>query len=358
MMDYVETILKELTEASGVSGYESEVRKVIKKYFTPIGELSQDKLGSLICRQKGQSEDPKIALVSHMDEVGMMVKLITKDGFIRFTPLGGWWDHVLLAQRVTIKTNSGDFIGVIGAKPPHLLDEKERKKLVEKKEMYIDVGATSQEEVEKLGVRIGDPIIPISEFTILANSKAYMAKAFDDRVGNALNIIAMEGLASKTHPNTIFGVATVQEEVGTRGAKTSVEAINPDVAVILEVDVAGDMPGIKPEDSAIKLGGGPSLLAYDARMIPNLKLRDLVVDTAGELKIPLQVSAMEGGATDGGPIHLHKIGVPTVVLSVPCRHIHSHNAIILRIDFDYTLNLLVALLQKMDKKTVAGFTDY
>jgi putative aminopeptidase FrvX len=357
-MDSTELLLKELTEANGVSGYEADVRKAMRRYLQPLGELSQDRLGSLICRKNGNVQEPRVVLVGHMDEVGMMVKLITKEGFIRFTPLGGWWDHVLLAQRVQISTSAGNVIGVIGAKPPHLLSEEERKKLVPKKDMYIDIGATSQEEVEKAGVRIGDPIVPISEFTVMANPGTYLAKALDNRVGCAISILALQALAKSNHPNSVYAVATVQEEVGTRGAVTSVEVINPDVAIVLEVDIAGDAPGIKPEESPIKLGGGPSLLAYDARMIPNLKLRDRVIDTAKKMGIPLQVSAMEGGATDGGPIHLHKIGVPTVVLSVPTRHIHSHNAVMRRDDFDNTVKLVTELVQGLDKATVTDLTDY
>lgn len=357
-MDATEKLLKELTEASGVAGYEKEIREVMRRYFKPLGQLSQDKMGSLVCQQSGDADEPRILLAGHMDEIGFMVKLITKEGFIRFTPLGGWWDQVLLSQRVLIKTNNGDVVGVMGAKPPHVLAEEERKKVVEKKEMYIDIGATSQQEVEAAGVRVGDPIVPDARFTILSNSKAYLAKAFDDRVGCALTISALQKLAKESHPNTIFGVATVQEEVGTRGAKTCAELINPDVAIVLEVEIAGDVPGIKPEESSVKLGGGPTMLAYDARMIPNLKLRDLVIDTARELNIPLQISAMEGGATDGGPIHLHKTGVPTVVLAVPTRHIHSHSAILHRDDFDRTVALLIAVIHKLDKKTAAGLTAW
>ncbi len=357
-MDETEKLLKTLTEAAGVAGYESEVRGIIRQYFESFGEIISDKIGSLICRKSGTAAEPRIVLAGHMDEIGFMVKHITKEGFVRFTPLGGWWDQVLLAQRVVVKTNKGDVVGTIGAKPPHLLTEEERKKTVEKKEMYIDIGATSQAEVEEAGVRIGDPIVPLSQFTVMANSKTYLAKAFDDRVGCALIISALQRLAGEKHPNTVFGVATVQEEVGARGAITSVEVTNPDVAIILEVEIAGDVPGIKPEESAVKLGGGPAMLAYDARMIPNLKLRDLVIDTAGRLAIPLQISAMEGGATDGGPIHLHKSGVPTVVLAVPTRHIHSHSAILRRDDFDRTLDLVVAVVQKLDGKTVSGLTAW
>ncbi len=356
-MDELESLLKELTEAPGVAGYEDDVRNIIKERFTPFGELSLDKLGSLICRKKGSLDEPKVVLAGHMDEIGFMVKLVTKDGYIRFTQLGGWWDQVLLAHRVIVKTRKGDLLGVIGAKPPHVLSQEERKKLVEKAEMYIDIGATSRKEVEEAGVRIGDPIVPVSDFAIL-NPNTYLAKAFDDRIGCALMIQAMRELDSVEHPNTIYAVATVQEEVGSRGANTSVEMINPDVAIVLEVDIAGDVPGIKPEESSIKIGGGPSLLTYDARMIPNLKLRDLVIDLAKQMNIPLQLSAMEGGATDGAYIHLHRTGVPTVVLSVPTRHIHSHNAILRRDDFDATVKLLVALIKQLDKRTVEGLVAY
>jgi endoglucanase len=357
-MDKIETLLKELTEADGVSGYENDIRAILRKHFEPLGEISQDKLGSLICKKAGTAAAPRVLIAGHMDEIGFMVRLVTKEGFIRFTPLGGWPSQVLPAQMVTIHTAKGAVLGVIGSKPPHLMGDEERKKLVDRKELFIDIGAVSQKEVEAAGVRVGDPVVPLSRFAIMdITPKTYIAKAFDDRVGNALTIGVLQALG-KTHPNTVFGVATVQEEVGVRGATTSVEAVNPDVAIILEVDIAGDVPGIKPEESAIKMGGGPTVLAYDTRMIPNIKLRNLVIDTAAELKIPLQLSAMEGGATDGSAVHLHKTGVPTVVISVPTRHIHSHNSIMRRQDYDAALKLATAVVRKLDKETVAALTTW
>lgn len=357
-MDQTERFLKEITEVSGVPGYETEVRAVMRRYLEGTAAIEQDKMGSFIGKHSGKSDRPRVMLAGHMDEIGFMVKMITKEGFIKFVPLGGWWDQVLLGHRVRILTSKGDVIGVLGAKPPHLLSADERKKIVEKDEMYIDVGGRSEEEVQGMGVRPGDPIIPVSEFTIMANPRFYLSKAFDNRVGCALAIDAIRQLAGAKggHPNTVYAVGTVQEEVGTRGAKTSAFVINPDVAIILEVDIAGDVPGIKPEETTVKMGGGPSLLVYDARMIPNLKLRDLVIATASELGIPLQFSAMTGGATDGGMIHMHNEGVPTVVLGVPTRHIHSHNAILCRDDYDQALKLVVALVKKLDAETVAGLT--
>jgi endoglucanase len=356
-MDFTSQLLKELTEAHGIPGYEAPIRDIVRRYLEPYGALSQDKIGSVICQVKGTSEAPRVMLAGHMDEIGFMVKHITKEGFIKFLPLGGWFDQVLLGHRVVIQTRKGEVVGVIGAKPPHMLSAKERRKVVEKKDMYIDIGATTPEEVDMAGVRIGDPVVPQADFIKLANDKTYLSKAFDDRVGVALIVSALEELKSHKHSNSIFAVATVQEEIGVRGATTSVHAVNPDVAIVLEVDIAGDVPGIKAEESAIKLGGGPSVLIYDARMVPNLILRDFVIDTAEQLEIPLQLSSILGGATDGAAIHLHKTGVPTVVLGVPARHIHSHSSMIHRDDYDQAVNLLVAILSRLDATTVTSFTE-
>ncbi len=356
-MDQTIMLLKELTEAHGVSGYEAPVRSVVRRYFEPLGEILQDQIGSIICCKEGKDDGPRVMLSGHMDEIGFMVKHITPEGFIKFLPLGGWFDQVLLGQRVIIKTNQGDVIGVVGVKPPHLLSADERLKVVTRKDMYIDIGASSQTEVEQLGVRVGDPVIPRADFLELANGKTYLSKAFDDRVGVALMISALSELKSQEHPNIIFAASTVMEEVGVRGATTSVELINPDVAIILEADIAGDVPGVKPEESSVKLGKGPTVVFYDARMIPNLKLRDLVMDTARELDIPLQTSTIEGGATDGAVVHLHKTGVPTVVIAVAARHIHSHSSIIHRDDYDHAVKLLVGLLKKLDSARVAGLLE-
>jgi putative aminopeptidase FrvX len=354
-VDETQQLLKALTEAHGVPGYETEVRALLREYLEPLGEVSQDKLGSLICRKAGSG--PKVMLAGHMDEIGFIVTHVTKEGFLKFLQLGGWWDQVLLGHRVVIKTHKGDVIGVLGAKPPHLLDADERNKVVLKKDMYIDVGATSKEEVEAAGVRVGDPVIPQSEFAVLANPKTYVSKAFDNRVGCALVIDALRHFQNNNHPNQIYGVMTVMEEVGVRGATTSVRAIDPDMAIILESDIAGDVPGIKAEESDIKLGGGPTIMVFDARMIPNIKLRDLVINTAAELGIAVQFSAMPGGATDGAAIHMHGTGVPTVVIGVPARHIHSHGAILHRDDYDEAVRLLTAVVAKLDATTVSQLTE-
>lgn len=353
-MDASEKLLQELTNAQGVPGFEQPVRELIRSLVEPLGAIEQDKMGSLICCKDGQG--PKVMLAGHMDEIGFMVRQITKKGFLKFVPLGGWWDQILLGQRVVVKTHQGDVVGVIGAKPPHILLPEEREKIVIKDKMYIDIGATSREEAEATGVRPGDPVVPDSQFTRLAGGRAYLAKAFDDRVGCALMVEVLRHFQNHEHPNSIYAAATVQEEVGLRGASTSVEQINPDVAIVLESDIAGDVPGIKEDESDIKLGQGPSLIVYDRSMIPNLRLRDLVIDTARQANVPLQFSAIPGGGTDGGAIQRHKTGVPTVVIGVAARHIHSHGAIIHRDDYDNAIKLLTTVISQLDSQTVAGLT--
>lgn len=357
MNDIVE-LLKELTEAPGVPGYEGEVREIIRKHLSDITTIETDKVGSIVCRKDGKSERPRIMLAGHMDEVGFMVKYVTDEGYIKFSTLGGWWSHVLLAQRVVIKTRKGDVQGIIGCKPPHLLDDDERKKLVKIKDMYIDVGATSGDEVKgEMGVQIGDPIIPICPFTVMNGGKTFMGKAWDDRVGCAMFISAIKELYNAEHPNTVYGVGTVQEEVGLRGAKTSSWVVDPDVGFALEVGIAGDVPGVSKEEAQEKLGKGPVIFFRDSSMIPNLKLRDLVADTAKEVDIPIQFDILERGGTDAGAIHVHQAGVPSLVFAVPARHIHSHAGIIHRDDYENAVKLLVEVIKRLDAETASGLTE-
>jgi len=357
MSDATVELLRELTEASGIPGYEQEVREIIRKHVQEFTTLEQDRLGSIVCRKTGGAESPRIMLTGHMDEIGFIVKLITDEGFIKFSPLGGWWGHVMLAQRVVIKTRRGDMPGLIGSKPPHVLTDEERKKLQEPKDMYIDVGATSSDEVKALDIRPGDPIIPVCPFTVLGTGKTYLAKAFDDRVGCALVIDVLKNLRRKEHPNTVYGVGTVQEEVGLRGARTSSWVVEPDVGLTLEAGVAGDVPDVKKEEAQERLGKGPVIVLRDGSMVPNLRLRDLLVDLAETLRIPYQFDMIERGGTDSGAIHLHRHGVPNLVISVPTRHIHSHAGIIHRSDYDHAIRLVTESIKRLDRDSVSGLTS-
>jgi endoglucanase len=357
-MDQSALLLKEITEANGVSGYEDEIRQIMKRELDGfVDKIEFDKMGSIMGVKQGSSESPRVMVVGHMDEIGFMVKEITKDGYIKFLPLGGWWGHVALGQRMRIITSKGPIVGVIGSTPPHLLTAEDRKKVLEIKDMFIDVGVTEKFNVEKkLGIKLGDPIIPDSEFTVLSNPKMYMAKAFDNRVGCAIVIELMKKLKRVKHPNTVLGAASVQEEVGLRGAKTVAHLGYPDVCIVVDTGIGQDIPP-KGFKVAEKMGAGAEILLYDAGMIPNIKLRDLVIKTAEEKKIPYHFSSMERGATDGGRIQMSRSGVPTIVIGLPVRYIHSHNSILNRDDYNNNIKLIFELIKKLDKKTVKSFTE-
>lgn len=353
-MDASQTLLKELTEAFGPPGHESEIAGILKKHLRGLGTVSQDGLGSVICKQNGKTDQPRIMMAGHMDEVGFMVKSVTKEGFIKFLPMGGWWGHVLLAQKVRIRTAKGDVIGVVGSKPPHELQDEERRKVMDLKDMFIDVGGTSYFDVKKrLGIKPGDPIVPEAEFSVMSNDRLYLAKALDNRVGCALVVDALRKLSKTPHPNAVYGVATTMEEVGLRGAQTSVASVKPNVAIALDVGIAHDTPGSQA-DGDEKLGGGVGILVYDASMIPNVKLRNLAIDICEKQKIPYHLGTVERGGTDAGRFHIYDTGVPSLVIFIPTRYIHSHSTIMDRKDYDAAVKLLVELSKRLDRKTVEG----
>lgn len=357
-MDKSELLLKEITEANGVSGYEDEIRQIMKRELNGfVDNIEFDKMGSVLGIKKGSFDSPRIMVIGHMDEIGFMVKEITNEGYIKFLPLGGWWGHVALGQRMRIITSKGPIVGVVGSTPPHLLTPEDRKKVLEIKDMFIDVGTTEKFNVEKkLGIKLGDPIIPDSSFTIMGNHKMYMAKAFDNRVGCAVVIELLKKLKRAKHPNTVLGAASVQEEVGLRGAQTIAHLGNPDVCIVVDTGIGQDIPphGFK---KAEKMGAGAEILLYDGGMIPNIKLRNLVIKTAEEKKIPYHLSYMERGATDGGRIHVSRSGVPSIVIGLPVRYIHSHNSILNRDDYDNNIKLILEVIKKLDKKTVMSLTE-
>jgi len=348
-----ESLLKELTEAHGAPGFEDEAIEVMKNSITGTDDISYDKLGSLIAKKKGKSDSPRIMIAGHIDEIAFIVKEITSEGFVKFIPLGGWWGHVALAQTVIIKTSKGDIPGVIGSKPPHILEEDERKKVMQLKDMFIDVGACFK--VASLGIKPGDPIIPDSRFRVMGNSNLYMSKAFDNRIGAAAAVAVVNSLKNIAHPNTVYGVGTVQEEVGLRGAGTAAHVIDPDVAIVADVSLAVDGPG-SSKDSPGRLGSGPSINVMDGSMIPNRHLRDFTVKIAERNKIPFHYSSIERGGTDGGRIHMSRGGVPTIYLGIATRYIHSHTGIIHKKDFENLVKLITEMVKKLDAKTVKSFT--
>jgi putative aminopeptidase FrvX len=263
----------------------------------------------------------------------------------------------MLAQRVTVVTCKGENIpGVIGSKPPHILTPEERKKPLEMKDMSIDIGASSKEEAEKFGVCPGDSIVPYCDFTVMRNEKMLMAKSFDNRIGCAIAIEVMRCLHKIKHPNTVYCVGTVQEEVGLRGAQTAAHSIQPDIGFAVDTGIPGDTPGVTEKEALSRLGEGPQILLYDTSMISHKDLREFVLDVANSEGIPYQLDFILGGGTDAGKIHLTAHGVPTLAITIATRYIHTNASIIHREDFENAVKLMVEIIRRLDSNKVKEIT--
>ncbi len=347
-------LLRKLTLAAGPPGAEDSVRALVREALDGVQgiEIDRDRLGSVIATRQGSSERPRVLLDAHLDEVGFMVQSIDSEGNLGFVPLGGWWAHVLLAQRVDVITERGPVPGVIGAKPPHFLSPEERQHVMKIESMHIDVGATSDDEARGFGVEVGDPIVPHAEFIHMANPRVLSSKAFDDRAGVGLLVETLQRLPEIEHPNTVIGVGAVQEEVGCRGAGTAAAMAKPDVGIILEGTPADDQPGFPSATRQACLGEGPQIRFADPSAISNRALVRLVRDVAVMEKIPIQLAVRRSGGTDAKSVHVHDRGVPTVVIGVPARSIHTNVSLIHLDDFLAARKLILALIARLDERTV------
>lgn len=350
MNDQTLHLFKTLTELPGAPGNEHLVRSFMKEQLSLYAdEIIQDKLGSIFGVKKASQNGPRIMVAGHMDEVGFMVTAITDNGMLRFQPLGGWWSQVLLAQRVQVMTQNGPVIGVVGSIPPHLLDEAKRSKPMEMKNMLIDIGADDREDAERIGIRPGQPILPICPFTPMANEKKILAKAWDNRYGCGLAIELLQAVKDETLPNTLFSGATVQEEVGLRGAQTAANMIKPDIFFALDASPANDMSGSKSEFG--QLGKGALLRILDRSMVTHRGMREFILDTAETNKIPYQYFVSQGG-TDAGRVHQSNEGIPSGVIGICSRYIHTHASIIHIDDYAAAKELIVKLVKACDQTTV------
>jgi putative aminopeptidase FrvX len=343
------TLFKTLTEMGAAPGFERDIRNFVRKEIEPVSdEIIQDGLGSIFGVKKGNG--PKIMVAGHMDEVGFMVTKITKNGMLKFQELGGWWSQVLLAQRVNVYTDSGEVItGVIGSTPPHLLSEDQRNRPMNIKNMYIDIGADDDKEAHALGIRPGQQIVPICPFTPMANPKKIMAKAWDNRYGVGLAIELLKELKDETLPNELYSGATVQEEVGLRGSKTAANLINPDLFFALDASPANDATGDKSEFG--QLGKGALLRILDRTMVTHRGMREYILDTAETHHIPYQYFISQGG-TDAGSVHVSGNGVPSAVIGICSRYIHTHASIIHIDDYAAAKELLIKLVKSADDTTL------
>ncbi|GEL08045.1 M42 family metallopeptidase [Salisediminibacterium halotolerans] len=339
-----------LTQLPGAPGHEHEVRKYVKAELEKYSdEVIQDRLGGVFGVKRGAEDEPKVMVAGHMDEVGFMVTSINDQGLLKFQPLGGWWSQVLLAQRLHIITDEGPVTGVIGSTPPHLLDEEKRKKPMEIKNMYIDIGADDKEDAERIGIKPGQPVVPVCPMETLANEKKILAKAWDNRYGVGLSIELLKELHGEKTPNTLFSGATVQEEVGLRGSQASANMIQPDIFYALDASPANDATGGK--DAFGHLGKGALLRIFDRTMITHRGMREFILDTAESHDIPYQFFISQGG-TDAGRVHTSGDGVPSAVIGICSRYIHTSASMIHVDDYAAAKELITTLARKTDKTSL------
>jgi len=319
-------LLKKITELVGPSGYEDDVRGVVKDFLSMSADnVYIDSMGNVIAVKKGSRGSGRIMLAGHMDEIGFFVSHIDDKGFIRVLPIGGVFERALIFQRLLIKTREGKiFRGVIGLKPPHLARPEEARQVPELRELFVDIGARSRDEVLKMGIRIGD-VVAYDRDLVLLNEDRVTGKAIDDRVGVVTMIKAFE-LIEKNQAD-VYAVATVQEEVGLKGARTAAFSISPNAALALDVTIASDIPGVGEHEWYTQLGKGPAIKIADGRgatgLIANKEIVDKLIQVAQQLSIPYQIEVAAGGTTDASAIQLNREGVPAGVVSIPARYIHS-----------------------------------
>lgn len=343
-------LLKDLTDINGIAGREKQVKEAMRQHLEPVSdEIVEDGLGGIFGKKSSQNGTKSILLAGHLDEIGFIITQIDKDGFIKFQPVGGWWNQVMLSQKVTITTDDGQEIrGIIGSKPPHVLGPEERKRPVEIKDMFIDIGARSKEDVEQHGVEVGNMVTPYSEFDTLANKKYLTAKAFDNRYGCAVAIDVMKKLQKDKLGINVYSGATVQEEVGLRGAKVAANKIKPDLAIAVDVCIPYDTPGMSGQTSETALGNGPVVIMMDASSVAHDGLRQHIKEVAKKHYISVQWDTTPGGGTDAGSIHVANEGIPTVTIGVALRYMHSNVSVLHTDDYENSVRLITEVIRSLN----------
>ncbi|MBS4462152.1 M42 family metallopeptidase [Aerococcaceae bacterium zg-B36] len=358
-MSINEELLVQLTQANGIGGNEGQIRQLFKEATKDVAEtFLEDGLGGVFAQHTGNADGPRVMIAGHMDEVGFMVSQITDKGFLKFVPIGGWWSQVVLAQQVTITTRDGKtFHGVTGSKPPHVLSAEARKQPVDLQDVFVDLGASSKEEVLSWGIRPGDMITPYIETRRLNGTPFLLGKAWDNRIGVAVAIEVLRELAVSGHDTVLFSGANVQEEVGLRGAKAATHLLRPDITIALDTGTAGDTPGMTPKEADSELGKGPQVIIYDASMIAHKGLREFVIDIAEAENIPFQYTFITGGGTDAGAQHQSLDGIPSIAITIPVRYLHSHTSMIHEDDYKNTIRLVTAIIKRLNHESVQQIRD-
>jgi len=339
-------LLEKLSNAFGPSGYEDHVREIIVGEISGQFKYDVDNLGNIIVRDIKGEELPTVVLDAHMDEVGLLITHIDKNGFLRFEMLGGIDTRILLSQRVKILAGDHYVYGVIGAKAPHLLKHEEKTKIPDFRALFIDIGASSRDEVRELGVTEGSVAVFDSQF-IKQGSKIF-GKAFDDRVGCYMLLELLK--LSKDLPINIIGIFSIQEEVGLRGARALSHIIEADYAIALECTAAADTPGVPEHDYSTRLRGGPALTIADKASISHPKFLRAVIDIAQRNDIPYQFKERMVGGTDASMYQYVRLGIPSITISVPSRYIHSACSVADVGDIEHTISLVHEVLREIGSR--------
>lgn len=355
--DATVSLLQRLSEAPGPPGAEDPVRAIMVAELKGIATapVRYDGMGSAIFELNGPG--PVIMIDAHMDELGGMVRRIAPNGQLSMQMLGGWLDQALVDQRWIILGSKGPVHAVTGIRDIHVITPAERTAVTPREAIFLDIGAKNAADAASMGIEPGDPVVPDAPFVELNGSGNYLGKAWDDRIGCAVLVQAMQRLAKLPHPNHLFFVATTQEEIGLRGARTAANMVHPDLGLAIEGGIANDGGG-HPEETQAHLGGGPGIFLYDSSAIPNRKLVKFVRDTARAENIPLQLDLVQGYGDDSAEMQESGTGAPTLNFVVPVRYTHAHNGVVNRQDFDRTVTLMVDLLQRLDAKAVAAIRDF
>ena len=366
--DRTQVLLQRLADAPGPPGAEEPVRAIMVPEMKPYATapIRYDGMGSVIAEQDTKSgagnsvaaSGPRIMIDAHMDELGGMVRRVTPNGFLTMQMLGGWLDQALVDQRWIILGSKGPVRAVTGIRDIHIVSAEERTRVFSRDQLYLDIGAKNAAEAAAMGVEAGDPVVPDAPFAVMNGSENYLGKGWDDRIGCAVLIEAMRRTATMPHPNQLFYVATTQEEIGLRGARTAAQVVKPDLGIAIEGGITGDTSGARPEETQVRLGEGPGFFLYDSSTIPNRKVVAFTRATAKANGIPLQADLVQGYGDDSAEIQTTNGGTPTINLVVPVRYTHAHNGIVNRRDFDRMVDLVVAMLMKLDQKTVNDLRDF
>ncbi|MDR1766767.1 MAG: M28 family peptidase [Lachnospiraceae bacterium] len=355
-----ETSLKmigELSDAKGVSGFEDQVVAVIRKYASGYGAVREDSLRNLYIERAGNTGGrPRVQLDAHTDEVGFMVQAICPNGTLRFLPMGGWVPSNIPAHKVWVQAADGSYIpGIVASKPPHYMSEAEKTKQPAITDMRIDIGASSLEEARDVyHVRIAAPVVPAVDFFYDPHHDTMIGKAFDCRLGCAAMIHTLEALQGRQLAVDVTAAFASQEEVGLRGASVTAAQVKPDLAIVFEGCPADDTveEGYMVQTAIHK---GPMLRHIDMRMITNPRFQRYALDLAKKESIPVQEGVRSGGSTNGASIHLSNRGVPTIVIGVPVRYIHTHFGIAAHQDVLNASKLACAILGRVNGEVIGGF---